>query len=102
MTSTCSKSLLRVAPGSQQRQALTAHCSYGLERLPTEPLPASLPEWPCRHQLECIKLVADHLTGYGVKKPARLYESPFTGVTAHGPGGLFSSAQVVPCCSQTT
>jgi type I restriction enzyme R subunit len=46
------------------------------------------------NQLEFINLVVDHLTAHGVMEPARLYESPFTNVTPHGPDGLFGSAQV--------
>jgi type I restriction enzyme R subunit len=46
------------------------------------------------NQLEFINLVVDHLTEHGVMEPARLYESPFTDITSHGPDGLFQSADV--------
>jgi type I restriction enzyme R subunit len=44
------------------------------------------------NQLEFINLVVDHLTEHGVIEPARLYESPFTDLTARGPDGLFEPA----------
>lgn len=46
------------------------------------------------NQLEFINLVVDHLTEHGIVDPARLYESPFTDVTPHGPDGLFRAAEV--------
>jgi len=45
-------------------------------------------------QLEFVNLLVDHLTAHGVMDPARLYESPFTDVTPHGPDGLFEPAIV--------
>jgi type I restriction enzyme R subunit len=41
------------------------------------------------NQLEFINLVVDHLTEHGTMEAARLYESPFTDLTAQGPDGLF-------------
>ncbi|MCC7456319.1 MAG: DEAD/DEAH box helicase family protein [Nitrospira sp.] len=46
------------------------------------------------NQIEFVNLVVDHLTEHGVVEPARLYESPFTDLTPHGPDGLFSSDEV--------
>jgi type I restriction enzyme, R subunit len=42
-------------------------------------------------QLEFVNLIVDHLTEHGVVEPARLYESPFTDVTPHGPDALFKA-----------
>ncbi len=46
------------------------------------------------NQLEFINLVVDHLTEYGVMEPARLYESPFTDLSPHGPDGLFKPGEL--------
>ena len=46
------------------------------------------------NQIEFVNLIVNHLTEHGVMDAARLYESPFTDLTPHGPDGLFSSAQV--------
>lgn len=45
-------------------------------------------------QIEFVNLIVNHLTEHGVMEAARLYESPFTDLTPHGPDGLFSSTQV--------
>ena len=45
-------------------------------------------------QIEFVNLIVNHLTEHGVMEAARLYESPFTDITPHGPDGLFSTAQV--------
>ena len=46
------------------------------------------------NQIEFVNLVVNHLTEHGVMETARLYESPFTDLTPHGPDALFSPAQV--------
>ncbi|HET6569064.1 MAG TPA: DEAD/DEAH box helicase family protein [Rhodothermales bacterium] len=46
------------------------------------------------NQIEFVNLIINHLTEHGVMDAARLYESPFTDLTPHGPDGLFSSAQM--------
>ncbi len=45
-------------------------------------------------QIEFVNLIVNHLTEHGVMEAERLYESPFTDLTPHGPDGLFSTAQV--------
>lgn len=46
------------------------------------------------NQTEFVSLVVEHLTEYGIVAPERLYQSPFTDITPHGPDGLFSSAEL--------
>ncbi len=46
------------------------------------------------NQIEFVNLILDHLTEQGVMDPELLYESPFTDLTARGPDGLFSPAQI--------
>ncbi len=46
------------------------------------------------NQIEFVGLIVDHLTDYGVMDPALLYESPFVDLTARGPDGLFTAAEV--------
>jgi type I site-specific restriction endonuclease len=41
-----------------------------------------------------LNLIVNHLTEYGVMEARRLYESPFTDLTPHGPEGLFSQSTV--------
>ena len=46
------------------------------------------------NQIEFVNLIVNHLTEHGVMEAARLYESPFTDLTPHGPEGLFSESAV--------
>jgi type I restriction enzyme, R subunit len=46
------------------------------------------------NQIEFVNLVVDHLTEHGIMEATRLYESPFTDLTPHGPDALFSAVQV--------
>jgi len=46
------------------------------------------------NQIEFVNLVVNHLTEHGIVAAARLYESPFTDVAAHGPDGIFDQTQV--------
>ena len=46
------------------------------------------------NQLEFVNLIVDHLTEYGVVEAARLYESPFTDLTPHGPDALFKGSEL--------
>jgi type I restriction enzyme R subunit len=46
------------------------------------------------NQLEFVNLIVDHLTEHGLMEAARLYESPFTDLTPHGPDGLFKSNEM--------
>ena len=46
-------------------------------------------------QLEFVKMIVNYLTQDGVIEPSRLYEAPFTSVTATGPDSIFDDAKVV-------
>src|SRR5690606_20850215 len=46
------------------------------------------------NQREFVNLIVDHLTEHGVVEAARLYESPFTDLTPHGPDALFAAADM--------
>jgi type I restriction enzyme R subunit len=46
------------------------------------------------NQIDFVNLIIDHLTEHGVMEAKRLYESPFTDVTPHGPEGLFNGSTV--------
>jgi type I restriction enzyme, R subunit len=46
------------------------------------------------NQIEFVNLIVDHLTEHGMVEPRRLYESPFTDLTPHGPEGLFGRGSV--------
>jgi type I restriction enzyme R subunit len=46
------------------------------------------------NQLEFVNLIVDHLTDHGVVEAARLYESPFTDLTPHGPDALFKATEI--------
>ena len=45
-------------------------------------------------QIEFVNLIIDDLTQNGVVEPRRIYESPFTEISAQGPDGLFSNEDV--------
>jgi type I restriction enzyme R subunit len=45
------------------------------------------------NQIEFIDMVIDHLTEGGVMEVGRLYESPFTGIHAGGPDGVFGETE---------
>lgn len=46
------------------------------------------------NQLEFVDLIVKHLTEHGLMEASRLYTSPFTDITPHGPDGLFGPAEV--------
>jgi len=46
------------------------------------------------NQLDFVNLIVDHLTEHGVVEAARLYASPFTDVTPHGPDALFKATEL--------
>lgn len=46
------------------------------------------------NQIHFVNLIIDELTSNGVVEPARLYEPPYTDLTARGPEALFSAEQV--------
>lgn len=46
------------------------------------------------NQIEFVNLIVDHLTEHGVVEAARLYESPFTDLTPHGPDALFKTTEI--------
>ena len=46
-------------------------------------------------QLEFVQMIVDYLTQDGVIDVGRLYEAPFTSVTATGPDSIFDDAKVV-------
>ncbi len=46
------------------------------------------------NQIEFINLVIDELAANGTIAPSRFYESPYTDLSAVGPDGLFTSAQI--------
>ena len=46
------------------------------------------------NQIEFVDLIVDHLTEHGVMEARRLYESPFTDLTPHGPEGLFNPSAI--------
>jgi type I restriction enzyme R subunit len=45
-------------------------------------------------QIEFVGLIVQELTEAGVMEPDRLFQSPFTDVSAQGPLGVFTSAKV--------
>lgn len=49
--------------------------------------------------LEFVSLIVDHLTEHGVVEAARLYESPFTDITPHGPDGLTTTLAEAPAAA---
>jgi type I restriction enzyme R subunit len=46
------------------------------------------------NQIEFVNLIVDHLTEHGLVEAARLYESPFTDLTPHGPDALFKATEM--------
>jgi type I restriction enzyme R subunit len=50
-------------------------------------------------QIEFLELVIDELTQNGVMPPERLFESPFTDVSAKGPLGVFPPKKVTQIVS---
>jgi hypothetical protein len=58
------------------------------------------------NQIEFVNLIVDHLTEHGVVEAARLYESPFTDLTPHGPEGsrrarwMNSCGHCTPCAQR--
>jgi type I restriction enzyme R subunit len=46
------------------------------------------------NQIEFVNLVVDYQAEHGVMDAGRLYESPFTDISSHGPDGLFTSLQI--------
>lgn len=46
------------------------------------------------NQLHFINLIVGELTNNGVMEPARLYESPYTGLAGTGPEAIFTEGQV--------
>ncbi|MFN5746099.1 MAG: DEAD/DEAH box helicase family protein [Methylococcaceae bacterium] len=49
---------------------------------------------PSANQIEFVKLIVEELTRSGVMEPSRLFELPFTNLSAMGPLGLFPQAKV--------
>ena len=45
-------------------------------------------------QIHFVNLIVEELTTNGVVEPARLYEIPYTDLTARGPEAMFSGEQV--------
>jgi type I restriction enzyme R subunit len=46
------------------------------------------------NQIHFVNLIVDELTANGVVEPARLYEAPYTDLTARGPESMFTEGQV--------
>lgn len=46
------------------------------------------------NQIHFVNLIIDELATNGVVEPARLYEAPYTDLTARGPEAIFSEQQV--------
>ena len=47
------------------------------------------------NQIEFIDLIVQELTSNGVMDPDRLFQSPFTDLSAQGPAGVFPTAKVI-------
>ena len=46
-------------------------------------------------QLEFVTMIVNYLTQDGVIERSRLYEAPFTSITATGPDSIFENAKIV-------
>ncbi len=47
------------------------------------------------NQIEFVNLIVNHLTEHGLMDAARLYESPFTDLTPHGPDAIFNPVELI-------
>ena len=46
------------------------------------------------NRIRFVNLIVEHMTEHGPVAPERLYGSPFTDITPHGPDGLLCSAEL--------
>jgi len=87
---------LRKAAESSQGLSLFVRSLVGMDRAAAKEALARFTRGKTltANQLEFVNLIVDHLTVHGIVEAARLYESPFTDLTPHGPDGLFKTAEV--------